>query len=330
MIKYSEVIIDDFKNDDYILLDNTIYDDTDKFFKICQSNQMVSFLSNDFETIMFINSVTRNQIFNPISLIDDGQTKDRSYIKKKEYHRLSRFGIPLSYIMWNPEFDSYIYTHFASKSNGEPCDLPFVDRVFWRSNLSKIHGDLDRLDDLGEVENVYQVSSYVQDNIQYVGDNVVTIDDYDYIFSDDSSHKAVVNASKVQTLLDDRYGTCTGISAYTMLLLNNPKLKVNCRILYNSSHAWNFVYYGGSLYLSDNALNIISGDIGDNLMNKSFNSKYVLFGQDRELPVHKVFSSNLFDPENISDCSLDIPVYQEYGDRKGHFRVLKMKHEEDF
>lgn len=329
MIKYCDVVIDDFNEDDYILLDDSIYDDLDKFYQIININKLTPFMSDDFDKIRLINESVDEQIFNPVSLIDDGQIKDRSYIRKKDYHRLSRFGIPLSYVMWNPEFDSFIYTHIASKDNGEPTDLPYVDRIFWKNYLSKINEDLDKLDDLGEVDNVYQVSSYIQDNIQYVGDNIVRIDDYDYVFSEEASHNVVINASKIETLLEDRYGTCTGISAYTMLLLNNPKLKVNCRILYNRSHAWNFIYYGGNLYLSDNALNIISGDIDNNLMNKSFNTKYVLFGQDRELPVHRVFNNNLFDCDDINSDSLDVPVYQEYGERKGHFKVLKIKHEEE-
>ena len=329
MIKYSDVEIDKFNEAEYILLDDSIYYDIDKFIEICHRNKLVSFMSPDFDRVRFINSSVSDHIFNPISLIDDGEMRDRSYIKKKDYFKFSRFGVPLSYTMWNPEFDSYIYTYFASKNNGEPCDLPYVDKVFWRKTLEQIHSDLDDLDDLGEFKNIYEVSDYIQGNIQYVGDNEVRIGDYDYVFSDSPTHKVVIDASKVGTVLDDRYGTCTGISAYTMLLLNNPKLKVNCRILYNGSHAWNFVYHDGSLYLSDNALNIISGDISDNLMSRSFNTKYVLFGHDRELPVHRFFNNNLVGFENINDSSLDVPDYHEYGERKGHFKVLKMKHEEE-
>ena len=329
MVKYSDVEIDKFNEAEYILLDDSIYYDLDKFIEICHRNKLVSFMSPDFDRVKFINSSVSDHIFNPISLIDDGEMRDRSYIKKKEYFKFSRFGVPLSYIMWNPEFDSYLYTYFASKNNGEPCDLPYVDKVFWRKNLEQIHSDLDDLDDLGEFKNIYEVSDYIQGNIQYVGDNEVRIGDYDYVFSDSPTHKVVIDASKVGTVLDDRYGTCTGISAYTMLLLNNPKLKVNCRILYNGSHAWNFVYHNGSLYLSDNALNIISGDISDNLMSRSFNTKYVLFGHDRELPVHRFFNNNLVGFENINDSSLDVFAYHEYGERKGHFKVLKMKHEEE-
>ena len=329
MVKYSDVEIDKFNETEYILLDDSIYYNLDKFIEICHRNKLVSFMSPDFDRVKFINSSVSDHIFNPISLIDDGEMRDRSYIKKKDYFKFSRFGVPLSYIMWNPEFDSYIYTYFASKNNGEPCDLPYVDKVFWRKTLEQIHSDLDDLDDLGEFKNIYEVSDYIQGNIQYVGDNEVRIGDYDYVFSDSPTHKVVIDASKVGTVLDDRYGTCTGISAYTMLLLNNPKLKVNCRILYNGSHAWNFVYHDGSLYLSDNALNIISGDISDNLMSRSFNTKYVLFGHDRELPVHRFFNNNLVGFENINDSSLDVPDYHEYGERKGHFKVLKMKHEEE-
>ena len=329
MVKFSDVKIDLLKDDDYILLDDTIFDVFDRFTQIIHSNKGVSFMTYDFEIVKFINESLDSHIYNPISLIDDGQLKDRSYIRKRDYSKINRFGIPLSYAMWNPEFDSYIYTHFAYKDNGEPTGLPFVDRVFWMDYLSKISRDLDDLDDLGEFNNIFQVSSYVQDRIQYVGDNVVTIDGFDYIFSDDQSHKIVRDASKLSALLNDRYGTCTGISAYTMLLLNNPKLKVNCRILYNSSHAWNFVYYDGSVYLSDNALNIISGDIDDNLMNRSFNSKYVLFGQDRELPVHRVFDNNLFDSDDINTSSVNRIISHNYGHRDGHFKVLKVKHEEE-
>lgn len=322
MVKYSDVEIDKFNETEYILLDDSIYYNLDKFIEICHRNKLVSFMSPDFDRVKFINSSVSDHIFNPISLIDDGEMRDRSYIKKKDYFKFSRFGVPLSYIMWNPEFDSYIYTYFASKNNGEPCDLPYVDKVFWRKTLDQIYSDLDDLDDLGEFKNIYEVSDYIQGNIQYVGDNEVRIGDYDYVFSDSPTHKVVIDASKVGTVLDDRYGTCTGISAYTMLLLNNPKLKVNCRILYNGSHAWNFVYHDGSLYLSDNALNIISGDISDNLMSRSFNTKYVLFGHDRELPVHRFFNNNLVGFENINDSSLDVPDYHEYGERKGHFKVL--------
>ena len=329
MVKYSDVDIDKLNESEYILLDDSIYYNLDKFIEICHRNKLISFMSPDFDRVKFINGNVSDHIFNPISLIDDGEMKDRSYIKKKDYFKLSRFGVPLSYTMWDPEFDSYLYTYFASKNNGEPCDLPYVDRVFWRRTLDQAQADLDNLDDLGELNNVYEVSDYVQDNIQYVGDNEVRIGDYDYVFSDSATHKVVIDASRVGTVLDDRYGTCTGISAYTMLLLNNPKLKVNCRILYNGSHAWNFVYHGGNLYLSDNALNIISGDISDNLMSRSFNTRYVLFGHDRELPVHRFFNNNLVGCEDINDSSLDVPVYHEYGERKGHFKVLKMKHEEE-
>lgn len=327
MIKYSEIDVSKISDSNYILLDDSIYDSFDKFIKICHSNRLVSFMTSDFEIIKFINNTIQDHIYNPISLIDDGEIKDRSYIKREDYYKLERFGIPLSYVMWNPEFDSYIYTHFAYKDNGEPCDLPYVDKVFWRKTLEEIHSDLDDLYDLGEFKNIYEVSDYIQGNIQYVGDNEVRIGDYDYVFSDSPTHKVVIDASKVGTVLDDRYGTCTGISAYTMLLLNNPKLKVNCRILYNGSHAWNFIYHDGNLYLSDNTLNIVSGDISDNLMSRSFNTKYVLFGHDRELPVHRIFNNNIVGCEDITDSSLDIPVYHEYGERNGYFKVLKRKHE---
>ena len=327
MIKYSEIDVSKISDSNYILLDDSIYDSFDKFIKICHSNRLVSFMTSDFEIIKFINNTIQDHIYNPISLIDDGEIKDRSYIKREDYYKLERFGIPLSYVMWNPEFDSYIYTHFAYKDNGEPCDLPYVDKVFWRKTLEEIHSDLDDLYDLGEFKNIYEVSDYIQGNIQYVGDNEVRIGDYDYVFSDSPTHKVVIDASKVGTVLDDRYGTCTGISAYTMLLLNNPKLKVNCRILYNGSHAWNFIYHDGNLYLSDNTLNIVSGDISDNLMSRSFNTKYVLFGHDRELPVHRIFNNNIVGCEDITDSSLDIPVYHEYGERSGYFKVLKRKHE---
>ena len=110
MIKYCDLDTEEFDQSEYILLDDTIYDDLDKFIEICHINQLISFMSPDFERVKFINDSLEDLVFNPIILIDDGEMKDRSYIKREDYFKLSRFGVPLSYVMWNPEFDSYLYT----------------------------------------------------------------------------------------------------------------------------------------------------------------------------------------------------------------------------
>ena len=57
MVKFDDVKIDLLKDDDYILLDDTIFDDFDKFSQIIHSNKGVSFMTYDFEIVKFIKSI---------------------------------------------------------------------------------------------------------------------------------------------------------------------------------------------------------------------------------------------------------------------------------
>ena len=68
MIKFDDIKIDLVKDEDYILLDDTIFNDFDKFIDIIHNNKNVSFMTYDFKIVQFINDFIIIYIYNTIIL----------------------------------------------------------------------------------------------------------------------------------------------------------------------------------------------------------------------------------------------------------------------
>ena len=269
-------------NTSTILVDyQTIKDNLDTLKKVIYLCNITQINCLDYESALFLEKELDENIV--LSLVDDYENKDRSYIDVTKFKNHVLY-IPLSYFMWNPNFDSTcnihclrydLYTNMISMSG---------DKTLTKDTLYKVKKIITDLNasNLSDIDKCLIVSNYLQSKVQYVSNNIITSSEQEYIIDAKKEDVVREKVSSINTVLDESYGLCIAIANTTTLLLNNPTFNINTRSLYGCSHVWNVVVINGKKYYMDNTWNITRNKdkVKEALKAKSFSDEYLLFGLD--------------------------------------------------
>lgn len=250
--------------------------------------------SNDFNVGIYISELLRDvDATKSFHLLDDFQNKDRSYIDYKKLARgTSLATIPNSYIQWGAK-RKQLNLGFCKIENSAVIDRDSADmgKMASEQALEEIQRIIDvflEIPNLTFVDKVVLVSNYLQQNVQFVEGKVSHAVDGKYICEDYSFEK-YGGINSVDNVIFDHIGKCNCISRTMMLMLNNPKMNVNCRIANwregISGHAYCSVMDNetGELYCIDPTWCISRNPnrFPETLKASQFSDEYLLIGQDK-------------------------------------------------
>lgn len=262
---------------------NTVKDNFDYFIWVVENmmaNDLNTINVDSYKTVKFINNHLKDKMDIVLNVLDDYENRTRKSIIKEEIDKCS-FTIPLSYIMWDVNFEDFMnvnlvtYHNNALNYNGNTkVDI---------DTLKKIRDLINELNSLGKftpLQIIILVSNYLQKNTEYISDNVDECGDFTAIL-DDKVEGLEDEVGLIETVLFKHYGLCTGIANATTVLLNNPVFKINARTIFNEDHALNIVKYKGEYYFIDNTWNITRSkkSFPKAIKTREFNSKYILYGK---------------------------------------------------
>ena len=258
----------------------------DLFLWILKNCKVNSVCSSDFQCLKYIEENLKDYINIKLSLMDDFQNHDRSYLELNQFEKC-KIEIPLCYILWIPNPQE---NQLVSLGHHE-YNLNAVSFNFWENisleNLKKIKEIIERIalqcSHLSDLEKAILISNYLQNSVQYVDENNIS-ETIDGVYITDSRDMPVTNrdVSSPEVVLLQGYGKCAGIAAATTLLSNNPLINLKVRPIRNSSHAWNSIEINGKYYYIDNTWNITRNPdrFYESLKAQSFSSQYLFFGQE--------------------------------------------------
>lgn len=278
---WDEINAEDLKNVNYL----TIYvDEMDKDIKeSVRKIEILKSLSNlksiqirskkpkyitYFDTLLKELSVSKTAL-----LIDDFKNKDRSNIIFEGLN-YEKIGVPPEYSQWGIQFKHYRV----------PIDSIVVNEDdFEKQNMDILEKEIDewvKIPDLTLVDKVVLVANYLQRNMQYVEGEVSDAKGKKYIAKGilESNYG---NYRSVTTMLKYHIGHCQAFSKIAMLMLNNPKMNVNCRLMGAPGHAYNIIYDDEKAYGLDTTLGVTRNPnrVEGNLKATEFYDEFVLFGQ---------------------------------------------------
>lgn len=272
---FSSIYIDDFE-----LLKNNF----DLFQRIVDSKKIDSFYSKEYECLEYIEEKLKNYSNIRLSLIDDFENRDRSYLQPKRFEK-TQLEIPFSYLMWgidikdNQKISLYNSLNQEKTWNSNRFDYVTAEELKRVKELVIILAE--KYQGLNNIEKVLLISNYLQNNIQYVDvDNVSYASDGTYITD---SKGIIVSSEKVGNPFNaifNKFGKCNAIAHATTILLNNPQLSVNMRSLFGEGHVWNVVEIDGKRYFVDNTWCITRNPdrYQQSLKARSFSDEYLFFG----------------------------------------------------
>ena len=270
----------------YILVDyKTLINNFDLLKYILRIKPISKINCLDYKSAEYIEQNINNKI--DIILIDDYKNKDRSYIDT-QFFRKSKFYLPLSYIMWNPNIDKECNVlSYLSKENISMSSSINGNKKVTKETLIRIKEIVESLNtsNLNDIDKCILISNYLQSKVQFKKD-----------FGENHL------SGKIETVINKNYGVCTGIASATTLLLNNPIFNVNVRNVCGTSHEWNAALIKGKNYFIDNTWNITRNPnkLSNILKASDFTDKYLLFGMDK---LNSLESHDLktYIPKDISD-----------------------------
>ena len=258
--------------------------------------------TEDIEVIDYLDSLGLNI---EGYLLDDGLNRDRSYIDYDKYQHIRLF-LPFNYVMWNipSKKDFWVYgSVFQSGSailgaryanEGEKVSQAALVESQRVSSL------IATIPNLSDLEKTLIVSNYLQRYTQYVDGNVTkTVDGR--IFSNELGEEELQQLGYVESVLLKGYGLCVAIASASVLLLNNPILKVDVRRAGNLEHAWNYVKIAGKGYYMDNSRSITRSYTNYDyfLKNRCWEKRYFLVGRSRTIARDYANTYESYDISNI-------------------------------
>ncbi len=222
-----------------------------------------------------------------LSLIDDFENKDRSYIDLSFFQK-AKIEIPFPYILWIPQIPDHqqisLYHNCITLH-------PYCSNSYQCVSLEKlkkirqiIHILSEQYKGLSDLEKVILISNYIQDHVQYVAaKNKSEASDGTYITDSKGLEITRQLVDSPENVLLSNFGLCNGIAHATTLLLNNPEMNVNTRAVVGGGHVWNVVLVDGKYYYIDNTWSITRNDdrYPGSLKARKFSSAYLLFGTDK-------------------------------------------------
>lgn len=253
--------------------------------------QNLTICSNDFNIGIYLSEVLKDiPILKDFHLIDDFKISDRSDISAEKLIKGTRLvTIPNSYIQWGAKKKNLNYGYHTINN------IPIALKDTADSNncypsekaLAKIDSIVDeflQIPDLTLIDKVVLVSNYLQRQVQFVSGKISETADGKYI-CEDYSYEKYGGIDTVDNVLFDRIGKCNCISRTMMLMLNNPKMNVNCRIASTLGHSFCSVYDDetGELYCIDPTWCISRNPnrFKETLKASKFSDEYLLIGKDK-------------------------------------------------
>ena len=274
---YSGIFIDDF---------DFLKENLDLFELLISLKKFDKFYAKDYEILKFIEEYLNDYTDNTLSLIDDYENKDRSYLNLKEFEK-TKIEVPLNHLFWNAvaneiqsiSFYTNPFIHNPYNSNGY--------KEITLENLKKIKEIINELAskyaNFSDLEKTILISNYLQNKVQFIaGNNISESISGTYITDSKGRDISFLEVSTPESVLFNNYGICNGISLATEVLLNNDKMNVNVRTISGLGHAWNVIKINVKYYYADNTWNITrnSNRYEESLKAKSFSDDYLLFGND--------------------------------------------------
>lgn len=223
-----------------------------------------------FDTLLKELSVSKTAL-----LIDDFKNKDRSDINFKGLN-YEEIGVPPEYSQWGIQFKHYMFPTGSI--------LVHDESDFVKENMDILEKEIDewlKIPDLTLVDKVVLVANYLQRNMQYVEGEVSYAKGKKYIA------KGILESNygsyrSITTMLKYHIGHCQAFSKIAMLMLNNPKMNVNCRLMGAPGHAYNIIYDDEKAYGLDTTWGVTRNPnrVEGNLKATEFYDEFVLFGQN--------------------------------------------------
>lgn len=273
-----------------------------------------AFYCDSFETVLLLDEHNLLHKTSDVYLIDDLENKDRSYIDTRLFKNDFRFTIPISYVMWNVNFEdkiSYSSLMYNSKKADEFGDIvsnrreennEFFDHktILEIKRLAEMMSQVNN-GNLSDIEKVLILSSFFQANMQYVLKHSTTVQGETFVVEAIEKELENYTVGSAETPLFDYYGICRSFADLTTLLGNNPYLNLDLRNVSGNSHAWNYIIIDGKCYYIDNTRAISRNAYRhpEALKAQGFDAKYLLFGQDdAEILEHEKIKTHMKQPLN--------------------------------
>ena len=217
-----------------------------------------------------------------ISLVDDYQNKNRSYIDMTKFIK-HEFYIPLSYFMWGVKFKDFCNVHCLRLIEFDTMASINGDKKLYKTILEKIKEILKEMNtsNLSDLDKCILISNYLQSKVQYVEGGFESHADKIYVIDANKEEVTSEKVGSVNSVINENYGLCMAIANTTTLLLNNPIFNVNVRSVFGSGHVWNVATIDGKLYYIDNTWSITRNKnrVEGALKATNFTDDYLLFGQ---------------------------------------------------
>lgn len=276
-------------------LKKDITGDIEKIAKLKQMSNLQSIVINtpDFNIGIYMSEILKDfpkNIRKEFNLLDDFKNMDRSSIDlTKLAEGTNCMSIPNSYIQWGVKKKQLNYGYYELNSSAivlfdsadSACEYPSKEAF---DKITQIITEFSQIPDLSTIDKVVLVANYLQQNVQFVSGKISETVDGDYE-CEDYSYEKFRGINSVDNVLFDNIGKCNCISRTMMLMLNNPIMNVNCRIVSAPGHAYCAIYDDetGQLYCTDPTWCISRNPnrFEETLKASKFYDEYLFIGKDK-------------------------------------------------
>lgn len=293
---------------------HSVYIDDPKIFKenfdfferLVQLNRYNLFYSKDYDCLKFIEDNLPDYSNFELAIVDDTKNMDRSYIDL-DYFQKSPIILPLVYSTWDVKASTDLNVScYQNSENLYPVRPPGTETLSLES-LKKIRKTICELGEkyqgCTDREKIILISNYLQNLVQYVNQDNISEGQKGIYITDSQGIVVDRNVHAADNVLFNYFGVCEGIANASTLLLNNPTLNVDARSVFGSNHVWNVIQLDGKYYYMDNTWNITRNpnQYPESLKASSFNSDYLLFGQDTADAIGHHISDTIIPPIEKDD-----------------------------
>lgn len=325
-IDWSEFEITDPNASDVIIYAHDLEKDTKKDIEKAEALrkmvnlQRLTICSEDFNVAIYLSEVLKEiSTFKDFHLIDDFKNLNRENVSPEKLTKGSRLvSIPNSYIQWGAKKKNLNYGYH--KVEGIPVVLrdtaDFTASYPSENALNEINKIVDgfcQIPDLTLIDKVVLVSNYLQRHVQFVSGKISEAADGKYV-CEDYSYEKYGGIDSVDNVLFDKIGKCNCISRTMMLMLNNPKMNVNCRIASTLDHSFCSIYDDetGNLYCIDPTWCISRNPnrFNQTLKASQFSDEYLLIGKDKLSTMDHHDNANILQQE-FAEIGVDRALIQQ-------------------
>lgn len=276
--------------------------------------------STDFNIGIYMSELLKDvPVSKGFDLIDDFEMRDRSEVVSARLAKGTRISsIPNSYIQWGAKSKMLKYGfHYIDgvpislrDSADMPSCYPSEDALV---EIDKIISEFSKIPNLTLIDKVVLVANYLQRHVQFVSGEISEAVDGKYK-CEDYSYEKYGGIDTVDNVLFDKIGKCNCISRTMMLMLNNPKMNVNCRIASTFDHSFCTIYddESGELYCVDPTWCISRNPnrFDGTLKSSKFCDEYLMIGKDKLATMNHHDNKNVLQQE-FAKNSMDRNLIQQ-------------------